>query len=265
MTLVVTAVSRDIVIQLTDRQLTSQSNEVVDERANKSVIAQCSDARFVMSYTGWSLTKGGEATDWWAANCLFEMQSWGMRLAEVFNEFTNQLVNQFSGQTYVTTFIWAGFEYRDCNDGLASRMFIRKSASRGNASATHKALIQKPNFFLFVDGQVAAVSKVQGENIAVAAGNGIFCNKCGKSTIEALVPLIRDVSLSGGKGREFIGRNCTALALTPRLRDGTLTGCYSEISRDVADTPLAVLPNIGVIRLEVIGAVNPSWNTYNFN
>ncbi len=269
MTLIITAVSGSTALQVTDRRLTFSDGSVDEEMANKSVIGQCQDARFVLSYTGSSRTKGrkdGRMTDWWAANCLFDMQLWNKPLAQLAREFTKRLMHDFAGAC-PTTFVWAGFEYRDVGNRQIARMFVRKTSSHPNPAKRHKSIVFKPNFFAVADGCVTALSSHQIKQIAGVVGQGIFSVKDGKATVEALVPIFANVAIPKGDGR-FIGRNCRGLVLTPDPTTGTEMCCYSEQQSSEADTPLVVFPG-GVNKLVFTGdedkrASNPSWSNLRF-
>lgn len=66
MTLIVTTIFKNKVVQVADAKLTLNGKEVED-RAVKSIGVQCADARFCIGYTGIAEIEG-ERTDFWIAH-----------------------------------------------------------------------------------------------------------------------------------------------------------------------------------------------------
>ncbi|MDA8188241.1 MAG: hypothetical protein M0T85_08880 [Dehalococcoidales bacterium] len=71
MTLIITAVSRDGIVQVSDRRLT-KDGQAYDDSSNKAVCVSCSDGRLAISYAGLAEI-GGQRTDEWLADCLASM------------------------------------------------------------------------------------------------------------------------------------------------------------------------------------------------
>jgi hypothetical protein len=63
MTLIITALADDAVIQVSDRRLTSDQ-VVLDKRVNKALCISCSDANFTVAFTGVAEILGAPTADW---------------------------------------------------------------------------------------------------------------------------------------------------------------------------------------------------------
>lgn len=74
MTLIVTAVGKSVVIQVSDRRLTTPSGALYDDNANKAVCVACRDAVFTIAYTGLAQI-GSKRIDEWLADELTEMKA----------------------------------------------------------------------------------------------------------------------------------------------------------------------------------------------
>lgn len=82
MTLIITAATRDIAIQVADTRLTSTNGKLVDENLVKTTIVHCLDAKLCISYTGLAYINRVR-TDIWLAKMLNHHQSWKLSFPKV--------------------------------------------------------------------------------------------------------------------------------------------------------------------------------------
>src|SRR5437879_3215828 len=69
MTLIITSLAEDALIQVSDRKLTYPNGSVASDYANKAICVDCADARCTVAYTG--LARVGNAqTDHWLLDYL---------------------------------------------------------------------------------------------------------------------------------------------------------------------------------------------------
>lgn len=71
MTLIITALADDAVVQVSDRRLTLADGSIFSEDATKAICIACSDARVSLAYTGLARI-GMTPTDHWLMELLTE-------------------------------------------------------------------------------------------------------------------------------------------------------------------------------------------------
>lgn len=67
MTLIITALAKNKVVQASDRRLTRLDGSLFDDQANKVICVRCNNAMFSVAYTGIARI-GGKRTDEWIAD-----------------------------------------------------------------------------------------------------------------------------------------------------------------------------------------------------
>ena len=107
MTLLITAMTADKVVQASDRRLTWTDGRVYSDNANKAVCVQCRDARFTVAYTGLAHV-GRVPSDEWLLDCLLAMSAFDMPVRMIVDNLKRNLTTAFSKKTQ-TTFVMAGF------------------------------------------------------------------------------------------------------------------------------------------------------------
>ena len=125
MTLIITALSPDRVVQVPDRKLTYPDGRTYTEHANKAVIVWCEDAYFSVAYTGLAQvydkdTKRRKRTDEWIVHSLWSIMQrpgpWGVRelyrAFAVHEEVALELTRGVPRARKQTAFVFAGFFYR---------------------------------------------------------------------------------------------------------------------------------------------------------
>lgn len=68
MTLILSSITRDFVVQTSDRLVTTQSRQPFDRLSNKSIVFQARDAIVTMAYTGLAYLDGVPTDQWLAGN-----------------------------------------------------------------------------------------------------------------------------------------------------------------------------------------------------
>lgn len=115
MTLIITALSDDAVVQVSDRRLTYPNGRIYSETANKSLCVECSDTVFTVAYTGLALI-GTVLTDRWIVNYLRRSGAVNKRFPDLLADFHAEVKNTFTtlrnrglGNARRITFVFAGF------------------------------------------------------------------------------------------------------------------------------------------------------------
>ena len=144
MTLIITALSPDKVVQVSDRKLTYASGKTYTEAANKAVTVWCDDAYFSVAYTGLAHIHDKEArlrkrTDKWIAHSLWSIMqrpgSWGVR--DLYRAFAVHAEEAFELTRNVpltnrgTAFVFAGFFYRAAPIAFVGTLSNMKATPRG--------------------------------------------------------------------------------------------------------------------------------------
>jgi len=116
MTLILTVVTTEKVVQASDRRLTIAGQGVFDDEANKAVCVSCKDAAFCVAYTGLGLIGSKlQRTDAWLADTLTIMQAGRRTLLEICESLQSATraalrpVNTSQPQQKRLTFVLAGF------------------------------------------------------------------------------------------------------------------------------------------------------------
>jgi hypothetical protein len=113
MTLIITALSENIVVQVSDRRLTYPNGSCSDNWAIKAICVSCADACFSMAYTGLAEIRS-QRTDEWAVDYLASIKANELNFPELFKSFRKHVVSTFRklchlGTTRGITFVIAGF------------------------------------------------------------------------------------------------------------------------------------------------------------
>ncbi len=95
MTLIITAVGKNFVIQASDRRLTTSSGALYDDNANKALCVVCRDAVFAMAYTGLAHI-GRKRTDEWLVDELSEMDVGNLSFIELWMALKGKLEPVFN-------------------------------------------------------------------------------------------------------------------------------------------------------------------------
>lgn len=105
MTLIITAVNKLHVVQVSDRRLT-RGGTLVDDNANKAICVISKYSRFSIAYTGLAEIKKDRQvlhTDEWIADCLASIHAGNLSLFEIASVLKKQLTNTIEAQPWKFT------------------------------------------------------------------------------------------------------------------------------------------------------------------
>lgn len=113
MTLIITALAEDVLIQVSDRRLTYSNGAIASNLANKAICVTCLDAMFTIAYTGLAQI-GHVTTDHWLVDHFTNTGAANKRFDEIVKELRSYAALTFSkfchlGNARGITFIFAGF------------------------------------------------------------------------------------------------------------------------------------------------------------
>ncbi len=98
MTLIITCLADDAVVQVADRRLTLPDGTIFSEHANKTICVTCSDALIAISYTGLARLDGYDLpTDHWIVDTLAESHAATRRFPELMDILQERLNANFHG------------------------------------------------------------------------------------------------------------------------------------------------------------------------
>lgn len=231
MTLIITAATKDYVIQVADTKLTKKNGEFYDDRLVKTTIVHCIDSKLVLSYTGLAFLNGIR-TDKWITRVLRIFRVWEKGFPETVEFLTNILTQTIDKnrnlETIGLTIIIAGL---GINGGKRDFAFAQIS---NNQEYNHNDLkyqfqdinprgrkfnkiffTTNKNFkhFVSMDGAMNAEIKVKGfiraiENRVVK----IKTNKDINDLINIIVAMLRQHRAEYNLSK-LIGEDCTAVVI----------------------------------------------------
>jgi hypothetical protein len=230
-TLIMTAVTKTDIVQVSDRRL-SVGNRPVDDQANKAICVVCRDGEFAIAYTGLADTGAGR-TDIWLIDYLAYIDAGNLEVGPIVSALEREAAAWVSNVCFEArglTIALAGVRYgfgpfiacvtnqEDKNANLLAPPPLHNFGSRW--------FLPKPGFErdkvdLWIHGAEAAV---QGEvETAIKKMRKRLFTASSAGVAEALVKLIRRASTHPRYGR-VIGRNCMVVSLP--LAGGNFQATY---------------------------------------
>ncbi len=268
MTLILTALSPQRVVQVSDRKLTFLDGRTYHDDANKAVIVYCDDGHFSVAYTGLAQVHDKDKkvltrTDQWIARSLWSIMQrpgrWGSK--ELYEAFQAHATETFEGTGHVpltrkaTAFVFAGFFYWRTPEGdevgtpIAGSLSNMMVTSGGGIKVDRefatlrtwaaRSTMRTNDIEIWADGQVAAIASRDALAKAFNRRTRILHRRLqrvehgapqrsGGEVARELVSVIRMASRHPQYGK-YIGRDCTVTALQWG-EDGFLADTHKENS-----------------------------------
>jgi hypothetical protein len=234
MTLILTVVDKNRIVQVSDRRLTKLSGEVHDDNANKAVCVMMDYIHFAVSYTGLAYIGRAIAdnrTDYWLLDQLGSIARNGKpRVENICRSFSEQAANRLSrlhGFTGLEV-ILAGYERKNVAfRATVSNMRVNKKGSLEVEDRFHSDVRRfypwSPKPEMYVAGNVAAFEAEDptAQALSVNRAKVVQYLKANHEKLpeqraaEALVWLTRAAHTHKTYGHG-IGRDCLSVVVFPR-------------------------------------------------
>jgi len=216
MTLNLTALSSDFVVQVSDRQLTHVSTSgsiVVDEdNANKAVILNCSESLLAITFTGLGKL-GTTRVDEWLVDVLQNQALCELEAEIAVEKFSTLATDLFRSFRSVWsgphTFIFTGFQKRPNTTQFQARLWFVTNSKSSDYSNFEIRSINK--FGTYVTGWLPAFTRAERKRVEAA-----FRTAKNIEQIEtALINGIRNAA--SRQNGDPIGKNCMSISLAPPM------------------------------------------------
>ncbi|MCL5962180.1 MAG: hypothetical protein M1358_23170 [Chloroflexi bacterium] len=246
MTLIITAVTRDGIVQVSDRRLT-KDGQVYDDSSNRAICVSCSDGRLAISYTGLAEI-GGQRTDEWLADYLASIVDDRIDTLSVFEALQKRTTSAFSRlrihqEHQELTLVLAGPRMHLAVFGYVSNVLdwtgkrlpdVQESFSLGVhwpmiSARCRKATVQ-------IDGRKDAVDETLQNRINKLKRKMYFQDS--HMVAQALVTIVRAAGQHPQFGK-YIGRDCMSVILA---RTGGFQTMYHPDQGDVVNYPPHLIP-----------------------
>jgi hypothetical protein len=252
MTLIVTFLSNNKIVQASDRRLTL-NGKLYDDHANKAVTVTCDDAYFSVAYTGLAEvqqkdTRRRMRTDQWIAHTLCELMQQGYcDIYSLFYAFANQVEETYRRLpvplTYQgTKFVLAGYFFRTRASVFSANVSNMIPSERGNYKVQREFRTSVQSFRpnvpdhesdMFIDGSIQALTSKDALAKSVLRQTRRIHEAIKRTEREAtarseewiaqqLVQIIRMASHHPVHGK-YVNRDCMTVNMTP---NGPSFGAY---------------------------------------
>jgi len=259
MTLILTAVTKHTVVQVSDRRLTS-GGSVRSENAIKGMCVVCTDSAFAIGYTGLATVYGGLSTDEWLFNHLSTFRVDDKSVVDIANEIRDHATRTFemlrrTRDTIVlrTTFVLAGFRFDQpfvltiTNMEDQDGKLFRSAADefRGYASLPKPRTVRRKSD-LWAHGAEQALDELKSALRRVRERS--FSSDDDRAA-RMLVGLVR--SASKCDKAQTIGQDCLSVVVDPRVQfpfrclDHSVAPCSSQSAFHLL-TPTIAIKNISL-------------------
>jgi hypothetical protein len=217
MTLIITALADDAVIQVSDRQLT-RGEEVLQKPANKALCISCSDANFTVAFTGVAEILGAPAADW-LLDHLASLKASALPFPSILESLRNQATATWprlsaSARGIGITFVFAGFGRAGPFYALLSNREGRHGNRLPAVSADFQSGIWLRNkkrlrkLDIVINGCEDAVTGTIDR--AIQSVRRRFLNKTADKRADTLVELVRRAADHATLGK-YIGKDCMSV------------------------------------------------------
>ncbi len=216
MTLIITLISKNNVIQASDRRISSPLTDgsafPLSDNHNKMVYVRCADAHFVFSYTGQArvidaVSAKAISTAMFAAQTLFNEKAYDLKFDEIATCFRHKIMPHYEARVPGVAFIFAGFS---CGGDPFHYYFRTKDIEP-------KAIVDSATGFLSIAGATGAVSSFLEQRLSRVITRREFKIDDGRRLAKKLVGVIRMASKDKKYG-SYIGPDCTTVRLKPNRR-----------------------------------------------
>lgn len=219
MTLIITVLADDAVVQVSDRRLTS-GGSIVPKPENKALCVSCSDANFTVSFTGLARIHGMPTTDWTLGQ-LTCMKAGALDFPTILGQLRDKLTAAWAGlsvhgRTAGITFAFAGFGRAGPFYGLLSNIEDAKGTRLPTVNAAFQSGIWLRNkkrlrkLDIVVNGAEEAV--VGTIDAAIPAVRRRFLRHTADKRAEMLVELVRRAADHPTIGK-YIGKECMSVVV----------------------------------------------------
>ena len=265
MTLIITALADNVVIQVSDRRLTATNGKLYDDLAIKEICVSCADARFCMAYTG--LAKiDCRRTDEWVFDFLSSINAGKLTFTKLFDSLHKQVSSTFRRLHYLgrvrgITFAIAGFCRTRAFMGLLSNV----EDGKGNWLKDVDDNFQSHFYFRDTKPLRKLAVVINGAEDAIDdLGNTLekirkrYLGKNPVNIVAVLVQLIRMASEHREVGYT-IGRNCLSTIVMPNC--GFTCQDHPDEDSPQQHAPHCILQNqtYKSIKIWTGGSVPPWW------
>lgn len=275
MTLIITVLTANKVLQASDRRLTSTTDgSVLDDEANKAVCVGCKDAYFSIAYTGLAsinTMNGTMKTDEWLLGYLISIYAFQMDVSSISKALEGFLTTTFSPfpkENKRATFVLAGYKhYRPFRVIISNfeRENLWPPGEAQNRFLSYFGWMKKNDhtetaYSIAISGTRQAVSRAIIWKLKGLIRNNFFQEKESKIVADTLVSLIREAADTARFG-QYIGRNCMVVTMTPNPNDGFVAKYYPAKASPYQYTPhLLTPPGIAIKGVQVwTGKGLPLW------
>jgi hypothetical protein len=221
MTLIITALSDDVIVQVSDRRLTWSNGLVADDLAIKAICVACIDASFSIAFTGLAQV-GAQRTDEWLVDYLASINAGCLTFPTLLKSVHEYVAASFLKLRHLginrrITFAFAGFGPVGFFMGFLSNI----EDSKGNRLSKIDDSFQEGLFFrnnksmhrldLMING---AEETSRTFDTAIPTFRKRYFNKPPNRIEAALVQFIRRASTDQEYGY-LVGRNCLGTVIYP--------------------------------------------------
>ena len=247
MTLIITAVAHDKLVQASDRRLTTPDGRLYTDKANKAICVRCADAIFCIAYTGLA-SIGGQPTTQRLLERLISMNAHRLSIDRLTTELTLQLTARFNRIfcTYKeTSFVLAGFTGTPMMafSALVSNFERPRKFPHGNAQdfINYVRLLKKPGYLFRVNGVQDAVRGAIWRDLQSLGRSRVFLKSNGEQIADRLVAFIRRAADNKSYGR-FIGKECMTVWHNPGQDDDFHARYHPRTAGPVGYAPHFLMP-----------------------
>jgi len=251
MTLIVTAMAEDAIIQVSDRRLTYPNGEIYSDKETKAVCVQCSDAIFSVGYTGLARLgpqRTAKATGYWLVDFFSEPGKLQMRYPELIEQlkaFSTTSFGPLCHSKIGITIVLAGFG----PPGPFITTLSNQEDSQGrwldsvsnNFSLSWLLRDDAPirKLGIFINGAEGAIT--DNLKVVIQKIRKHFLYLTPERRTNVLVQLIRLASENGKVG-QVIGKDCMSVIVKPN--QGFVTNYHPENSGAISYIPHLVTDGV---------------------
>lgn len=215
MTLILSLVTYNKIVQVSDRRLTWENGDIADDNANKAICVSCLDSCFSIAYTG--LAKIGkllQKTDEWLVEFLMSIDAPGkifLFISYSLNSILNSILKEtpVDLKSKILTFVLAGYM-----EGYPFVVSISNNQP-SDMKFMNQGILSKKLNDLFIHGRKQAVDKTILQYIKKLKRTRFFQLCDGEDISNKLVFLIR-ASTKSPLAENRIGRDCMSIEISKK-------------------------------------------------
>lgn len=268
MTLIITAATKENMVQVSDRRLTLPDGKLFDSLAHKLIAVSCRDARFSIAYTGLAHTGAlyaakavnrnyqrpvghsqspYETTDEWLVDFLGSLDTRRMDPTAIHDSLVKQAETTFSrsgferkhrGLTFVLSGYWTGDQFimiiSNMEDAKGNRTPVSDAFQSWTGSKREDC--RKKSALVLFHGATAAIHDTIGRRLGKIAHH--IYDLPGPEVVNELELLIRATARHPTLGK-YIGRECSHAIVAPR--PGIILGDDQLATSGIATMPPFIL------------------------